>query len=479
MRILLALCVVVLVAGCESASPDSCKVVCSTDDECPSGQACGELGRCTAGDACPCTAGESLGCDGDMARSCNATADGIATQQCAYGCSSDAGLCRVCAPNAVACSSDRMMLEQCSGDGLATSTEACALGCLDANGAIGAHCGYIEPLYLPNACDVPAIGNEIVYDTSISLDTSSNANCSAIVMQTTGPEICVIRAPKITITATLTVHGARIVAFVADEEVLVQGTLDASANGPTSGPGGAAVVSGAPAYVQEGGGGAGFRFAGGDGGTETAGTGGPGGAAVDVTQSPIMIAGRRPGSYLAQGYPAGGGGGGGVMLVACRGDVTVGGLIDVGGGGGEAGRDTNATAGPQNPSGGAGGGTGGYLVFQGRRVMASATAAFYANGGGGGGGCPTDNCVGYPGQDGYRSDVAAFGGPSIGIAGGGGAGGTAIAPSDGLGSTNSVSPGGGGGSSGFLQTCVPAVGQVTNQGTSSPGFSAPRTISTR
>jgi hypothetical protein len=450
------------------------------DSDCPGGQTCGELGRCTAGEACLCTAGEFLGCAGDVARTCNAAANGVDSETCAAGCNADAQRCNSCVPMTASCNNDGMALERCGTDGLVAETETCRLECVAEARTVAAHCAYLQPIYLPDICDEPAVTEELV--GSGNMDTSADVTCNGgIVTQNGGPEICVLRYRKITIDGSLTVIGGRAIAFVADDFVQIGGTLDVSANGSVRGPGGGALASGERAGLNRGGGGAGFRTAGAAGGAMGTGVGGAGGPAVDPLSEGRLFGGPQPSGPTFQqvNYPFPGGGGGGLTLIACRGEVTVAGTIDAGGGGGGGARDTNPVAGALDITGGAGGGAGGYVALQGIHIRVTGPSGYgvFANGGGGGGGCSTDGCIGNRGEDGHGSAIVASGGSGMNQGSSGGAGGGFPSPTGGLGP--SVSPGGGGGASGRLQTFTPAVGTVTITATTSPGFEPNRMIQTR
>ena len=192
-------------AGCYETTVPDCTVSCATDDDCPGDLTCDATGLCTGGTACTpiaelCTAGEFIGCtDVSTAARCNANGDGTIAESCgAPGCSAAAAGCNGCVANAFTCS-DASTLAQCSADSTMTSmVDSCALGCVDAAGGKAAHCRYLSPVHLPDVCDAAATTAVLTYDTSGMLDTSLATNCDAVVAQTTGPEICVIRAGTIT-----------------------------------------------------------------------------------------------------------------------------------------------------------------------------------------------------------------------------------------------------------------------------------------
>lgn len=442
-----------LVAGaCETNDPSSCKVICSGDADCPDGQTCGDLGRCTAGQACPCTSGEFLGCSADdaSARSCNAAGDGLELHACGEPlCSIEAGGCEPCVAERRQCTADQTGLETCSPDGLSITTEACAAGCATD------HCAYLAPVYLSDVCDTPATMDTLDISASMMLDTSIDANCTGgIVTQAVGPELCLLRYASIIIGAALRVVGRRPLALVADYAVLVTGEVDISASGIVDGAGGGTIASGERAGGGVGGGGAGFRHAGGAGGsTGTNGGGGVGGPLLDPSpQTTGMIGGPGPAQptnvQKSLGYPVPGAAGGGLLLISCHDSVTISGVIAANGGGSPGGK----TLGTNSYIGATGGGAGGFVVIQGLRV--AITGSLFANGGGGGGGC-VGNCTAIiQGQDGQRSTTPAAGGLGYNTGANGGAGGTAVAPGNGRAGAEG-SPGGGGGAAGRLRVYTP------------------------
>jgi hypothetical protein len=303
------------------------------------------------------------------------------------------------------------------------------------------------------------------------------ANCTGgVVQQLTGPLVCVVRASTISVEGPLRITGSRPVAFVADGAIDVTNIIDVAARATISGPGGGVRTTGKPPG-KAGGGGAGGKQLGADGGSggEFDNGLGSGGAIQDPLLGPSFDGGAKAGSAPpnAVNYrPRGGGGGGAVMLVSCTGEVRMAGTIEAGGGGGQAGGDGFVTT-SVSLLGGAGGGAGGYAVFQGAKV--TVTGQLFAGGGGGGGGCSGDNCKGANGED--ATHVRARGGAGVASTGAGGAGGIdTTAPAPGVAGT---SPGGGGGSVGRFQIFTPANVSPINTASAHPAFDPNRTIQVR
>lgn len=381
--------------------------------------------------------------------------------------SGNAGSCIAvrCTPGAITtCAGDDALT--CTADGVGYERQTCELGCFSGPTP---HCGYIEPRYAPDACDSFDTVEDFVVSSSASIDPQLDSNCTGgIVDQPGAPSICVMKYRSITIPAdrTLTIFDTiaptpgRVVALVADTDLVINGVLDISANGRVSGPGGGYIQSGGGPASQAvvgqdatGAGGAGGRTAGAPGGSKTL----DGGALNGGSQAadPAFLAALVGGAsavQIGQGSTTepigGGGGGGGATLVSCRGAVRIGGLIDAGGGGGHP---------SFLASGGFGGGAGGYVVVQARDVAVS--GQLFANGGGGGAGQEDVGVTGQPGQDGSLSATdGAHGGPRNSGGGAGGKGGFAETPPT-AGETRVVSPGtpgGGGGSVGFFQIYTPS-----------------------
>ncbi len=346
----------------------------------------------------------------------------------------------------------------------------------------GAHCGYLAPVFVPDACTTPAASPERILLAGSTFDTNDDASCDGgIILQATGPELCVVRHRVITVAGpgTVRVTGGRALVLVADTELRVDGLLDVSADGTLGGPG-ASGVSGTLAGSAGGGGGAGGQFSGGSGGSTDAGFGGAGGAAVDRSMATVLFGGARPAftSPTPTFSSVSGGGGGAVMLVACRGLVLVAGDIDAGGGRAQGGGDASLTA-TLSLRGGPGGGAGGYVAIAGASVVIS--GRLYANGGAGGGGTDLNNSVGLVGGDGQRSTLPALGGNANGTGGRGGNGGAlGVGAQGGAGGSVAGAGGGGGGAVGTFHVFTPAgVVPALTPLEASPAISPPLTVPTR
>lgn len=399
--------VLLLLVGCTQANPAAtCTSGTCSDPAFPycdsDGVIAGTPGQCLA---VSCTPGEIRACAGGKAVTCNAAGNGY---------------------DKVACSHDCLSSPQ-------------------------PHCDYLEPKWLPNACDTLASIDSFMPDASTTFDSSVDSNCNGgIVAQTSpGPQICVVRAKTIVL-PTLTVVGNRPIAFVADDAISITGFVDAGASFAKNGPGGGVISSGKAPGSLVGGGGAGFGQQGADGAANA----GSGGAPFDPTNLPYFAGGPHAVGSSGTAAVGGGGGGGGLLFASCRGATTVlpTAVIDLRGGGGLGQHDTTIGTGTTLSDCGGGGGAGGYLVIQGLTGV-SVAGNIYANGGGGGGGSTCgDPPAGFPGSDGQRSiTMQASGGMPCGSGGYGGLGGIEGT----LAVTGSGSSGGGGGSIGVVHVFTP------------------------
>ena len=473
----LALVLLALAASCTKHNPASCADdgVC-TDPSLPfcdvNGAAAGVPGVCIAPS---CTANQFVACDGAAALICNSSGDGYETTTCADGCSPENG-CNGCVPGGLGC--DGSSLASCDAEGTVSATTDCALGCATTPAA---HCKTLAPRYLPDVCATPS-AVDLMVAANGTLDTDLDASCTGgIIEQTGGPALCVIHARTIDVTQSVTlkliassaaskIKSGRAVALVADMDLTIAGIVDASASQNQSGPGGGYVQSGGAATPTTAFGGAGFHTNGGAGGSDSmSGGAGNGGTAMPDPAALTIFEGGPYGNGIG-----GGGGGGALMLISCAGAVRVTGQVVAGGGGGLG--AVHLTG----PVGGAGGGAGGYIVVQGAAI--EITGGVFANGGGGGAGAVAGpGSTTQYGANGNGSTSQASGGTPQAGAGSGGLGGALTGPGPGGAPTiNGDTPGGGGGSVGFIQTYTPA-GVAPNIGSAhvSPGFQPNANIPTR
>ncbi len=320
-----------------------------------------------------------------------------------------------CQPGAATCDQDQLVV--CDSGGTSTTSTSCSLGCADTKD----HCLTFTP---SNGLDTAFAGASIQPDvvipdgTSVNTDTGlvlgPNNNllsvASVIVTHPTG-DIRVFVAKSFSFQG-VTITGSKAVAFVAENDITIDGLVDASANSNKPGPGGQTTFSSCQGvYAQVGGGGG---VGGGGANAGAGGTGisqststdpiayGPGGTAQSALSN--LVGGCAGGTAA----PNNGGAGGGAVQLVAGGSVTfkpasgtdAGGVLDVGGGGG-----------PFT----SGGGSGGNIIIEAPHV--DIEGRLTANGGGGG--CGTN-----PGEDGHPSAATASGGcyrsPGTGPHGGGG-----------------------------------------------------------
>lgn len=437
----------VLVVSCTTRNPRVCADGVCPDPAFPFCDVDGSFaGNSNACIAVSCSPTEFAACRGDDSLICNEDGSSYEVVDCENGCDANTG-CNQCTPGTSTCSGDS--LTTCGANGSPASSEPCRLGCAETPIA---HCVHIVPRYLAEACDAPATGSLII-SSSAAFDTSLNAGCTGdVVVQTGGPEICVVRYESIAIEAgvSLAVTGPRAVALVADRDVSIAGFLDVSADGYQNGPGGGTLKSGAGGVTPNGSGGAGFKTTGGSGGSSTLNGGaGNAGSPLDPASLAVLVGG--PTTVPDFGSGPLGAGGGAATLVSCRGTVEVSGEIHAGGGPGTGGGFILVGV-----LGGFGGGAGGNVVLQGANVVV--TGKLFANGGSGGSGKPSNTSTGVPGYEGERSLIAVPGGIGTSGAGSGGDGGsgTSLPGHGGRVTISGATAGGGGGSVGYFQSYTPA-----------------------
>jgi hypothetical protein len=319
------------------------------------------------------------------------------------------------------------------------------------------------------------------------LDTTVDGNCTKIVPQTSGPELCVIAGTTVTVSGSFAAIGARPLVLIGAETIIVSGTLDVSskiAGGSRKGAGAndLGCTAGGNGKNDAGGGGGG---AGGSFGT-VGGTGGSGdlndnglpvgvatGGAPGATQTtPVVLRGGCKGSAGGAGADVdvgitggvGGDGGGAVYLIAGN-MITISGSGNVFASG--AGGSVNAGAGGFEQGAG-GGGSGGMIGLDAPAIQVQGRIA--ANGGAGAGGGANNG--GALGGDGTTTmwDKRAIGGAGDttpgagGDAGDGGAGSTFNATTNLTGGSGDAAGGGAAGGLGLVWT----YGTVTGGTTISP-----------
>ena len=396
---------------------------------CPTSTAtfsCAKGGCNTSGGACT-AAGQRCACDND--------------NQCPSGkCVPVAG------QNNLSCGA------QCTGTGMADG-----FGCQPPTCSATAF-GYAPSSFTPASYTPPPNATIDCNGTySSTTHTFTTGSCGgqapiihASVTQTHGGQaIDILVFKSLTITGTLTLVGANPVVLAVYGNATISGTINASANGATPGPGGnncAAASNGtAPTSGQwePGAGGAGQSTAGGAGGASTS-AGGAAGAAQGTSTVPLTggCAGGLPAVGSLGFSPTAGAGGGGVQISAAGSLNLAGGTIlanGSNGGGGEVGK-CQALYQAQNGTGGAGGGSGGVVLVEGSTVTAG---TYQVAGGKGGTGGSSPAPYNLAGGAGGAAGVA--GGPGITQAG-------ATAPSGCSWGGYWSGGGGGGGSNGFSHT---------------------------
>jgi hypothetical protein len=412
MRLLLLGVVVVVAAGCTKPNPASCADNHCSDPARPfcdvDGTIGGEPNTCIA---VGCTAGEFAECRGDAALTCNAAGTSYDLLECEFGCGETG--CKPPPP---------------------CTTPECEK--------------HIIPKYLPTICDTLAVDEKLEITNDVEFDTGG-VNCTKLAAQSGAPEICIMHYRTITIgSSALTEYrpwGTRVLALVADYDLLVKGVVNVGGNYPPgnhAGPGVSANMR-APGVTSTtaGFGGAGSRDIGGAGGTTTAdGGGGDAGPAQPNPDISTLLYGG-----MFSGAPPDGAGA--ATLISCRGKVTISGTIDANGGGGDASYSDPLNGTYSQARGGA---SGGNVILQGMAIEIS--GRLFANGGSGGGGGGSISVE--AGARGARTTAAVVGGHGDNGADGG-TGGTGLVP-PGNGKKGSSGGGGGGGSAGWLLTYTPA-----------------------
>jgi len=346
-------------------------------------------------------------------------------------------------------------LLSCSVIGELPVPTECPWGCLETP----ARCGHLNPFgggaTTTDLDALEALGDVTLSDAEITGDDGviTNASNTNFTHELRGPSdsIAVFRFRRLTISGDLRLRGTKSIVLIADEELTVNGIIDArgpcgigdDATGP--GPGGfagglasqgAGLGPGGTAggASNAGGGGGGNGGAGGRGGNST--TDNAGGPLGDAAISILRGGGGGSAGGGGGGFGRGGGGGGALQLISNTAVVFVAGSgINAGGCGGDG--DSGG-----GPDGGGGGGAGGTILIEAPQISGTSTLA--VNGGAGGSG---GEGIGDTGEAGKLSLVAAIGQPGGGAAGAGGNGAAAavLVGAPGISVTNQDGGGGGGG----------------------------------
>jgi hypothetical protein len=313
-------------------------------------------------------------------------------------------------------------------------------------------------------------GNYDVAASATPTRVSTDTDCTQVVSQHSGPDLCVIAGIDVHINGTLDATGSRPLVLVATNLLEVGGKIDVSSYrvlnnnvvvGEHVGAGEAsAALCGAPTAggddASGAGGGAGGTFGGrgGAGAVGRNGAGGMAGASVPVAAAPTFVRGGCAGTAGGNAVRQGGGpghGGGAVYLIAGS-QMMLSGVITASGQGGYGG---------EMGSGGGGAGGGGLIGLDAPTITSSAT--IFANGGAGGEG-GGESGYGFNGDSAVNATMAATC-YDYNINGGNGGAGSVSTTLDGsAGQTDDNGGGGGGGGAGVIRV----FGSANLAGTISP-----------
>jgi hypothetical protein len=296
------------------------------------------------------------------------------------------------------------------------------------------------------------------YTVSTPTTVATDTQCTQVVAQSGGPELCVIAGIHIDISSTLDATGTRPLVLVATTSLAVEGKIDVSSYrlqsggtvvGEHVGAGeasgalcGAPTAGGNDANAGAGGGAGGtFGGQGGAGAVGRNGAGGTAGAPATVGPAPTFVRGGCAGTAGGDaGANAGGlpGHGGGAVYLIAGGQIMVSGVITASAQGGYGGK---------LGSGGGGAGAGGLIGLDAPQI--ANTGTIFANGGGGGeGGGQTG--IGGNGDSALTATTPAAGGTFNTNGGDGGAGSVGTTLTGGPGLTNNNGAGAGGGGAGVI-----------------------------
>jgi hypothetical protein len=313
------------------------------------------------------------------------------------------------------------MLTVCGASGVIVRTESCALDCFPD----GTRCNQVAPSNgLGAAIDMAATQGAVILPSGSVVDTDTGivtaagtpiVVASVTLAQAGGPMLRVLLA-KSWIIRDVRIRGASPAAFVASEDIVVEGQIDASARGNLSGPGGLVcgasggggqasgffsrtVVGNSGGYPDflwnsNGLGGGGFGTVGGAGGLTIAGLLLGAGGVLNGTAELVPLRGGCEGGGDVPSEPNPthrGAGGGAIQLTAghvirLAAGASGTGVVHVGGGGGVAGAlGRISTSDPSPVWGPGGGGSGGGILLEATAIILDDGTRLSAGGGAGGG----------------------------------------------------------------------------------------------
>jgi hypothetical protein len=370
-----------------------------------------------------------------------------------------------CTPSTTTCTDGRYV--ECSAEGVVTRAIDCSLGCdgsqpkcreIDASNGVSQ--------YLDQARTDPTpmlrLGAGSTIDTDSGVIFDGGANVSVPNIDLGGFRVFMVKS--LSIEGTTTVSGGDSLIFVSAGDISITATLDISANGQVSGPGGGAgTCEGGDATFQTsvgyggGGGGGGNGEAGGVGAGAFEGPGNTPGGAAGAALAAADLVPLRGGCFGGESIASGttcksiGGGGGGAVQLTSRTRIVISGngVIDASGGGGIAARSGQLGCNIE-PRGGGGGGSGGSILLEAPLVTLDGAGVVLSTKGGGGS-ASGNGSIGYAGADGGTTAAPAAGGTSTNGAPGGKGGTDSVPPEEGPTGTSGQSGGAGGGAAGRVR----------------------------
>ena len=413
---------------CNGVSADGCEWDPAVDGMCcdPNADADGD-GSDDCADQCPSDPGKSApGVCGCFVA--DADSDGDGSENCIEECDNDPGKT---VPGSCGCGTpdvdgdgDGFLVcdDPCDADPAKQDPGLCGCGTPDVD-----YPGCIADPWNYEPAQVDHTGG-VVVDCAASFNSSNGtwSGCGGDVptvgLQTPpgGVESYVLGMDSLTVTnaGSIRLTGSRPVIFSAEDDIHIDGRVDASSTfgepgaGATSSCGGNAGGNGrgdgGSSDGGSGGGGGGYGTSGGNGGSADGGSGGGGGSAVVVADPWPFLGGCTGGAAGAGNASAvdpdavGGEGGGAVQLSAIGTlTLTANAVVSASGAGGRLGL--------HEEDGGGGGGSGGSIVLEGSSRMIDGGAAITVNGGGGAAGqdetgSDVTSAADAHGEDGHTDD---------------------------------------------------------------------------